>query len=775
LDANFSNLKFDPALWLTADPGYWKIPWAKDIEKMIVPCLHKQRCLAGGKCIEHAEGPMCGACEEGFYPSGQTCAKCESKTQAARILVVMGIVLAVFSILFALRKKLKKYRSAWRDVLRVVKIQVDFWQVNSGMPMVMPVQFPAAWLDFMANFEVLNFDLGTLLGFGCITGFTFTHKFIIISLAPIVVFLIGWGKYQRRRVLHTMKKKMKEAKNSVKGMNRAKGQVSAGVGGKAQQVPSKTTNPNEKSINHEDFKEGLRVAFNIADADNSGFIDVHEFAELVRTLGHKKFQDKHAQKLFQKKCKDGDYFLDMEEFFTIVLDKKNKVHIDTEVIAWSKARRDMYQSIADVCQLLLLVHTPVSRDMFQYFNCQKLDDRAYLKMDMNVRCEGQDYVAGSVYAVIYGFVFVLGFPVILSSFLFRHRNELYAVRVTDKIGFLYDRFIKGAEFWELHELMRKMFLAGFSVFLSGSPQFQVMMSALVSVFAQINLNYFKPHRNKVVFSIAEICFTGITLKYLIALLMTGMESGEEDPAMATYMIVIDLGVTISGVLGMVMAFFVLYRKMRAVERNLKKKQRTGSTKVGPKISEDEAAHVLLMERQNLHDQIMSSSAKMELKTQGERQLHEHLLELMRIEKDVFNLLDESQKNVTKLETKLHVQAHRALAAGGGKVPTHDVHLLHDEMIALRSAQVSRLNHGAHSIDTLLSKMFHTFDTESIGRLGPPQLKALFLELMRENATYEDLKAGIDAEHVIAAVDQDKNGAIEEKEFVMWIKRGIAQT
>ncbi len=295
------------------------------------------------------------------------------------------------------------------------------------------------------------------------------------------------------------------------------------------------------------------------------------------------------------------------------------------------------------------------------------------------------------------------------------------------------------------------------------------------MFAQINLNYFKPHRNKVVFSIAEICFTGITLKYLIALLMTGMESGEEDPAMATYMIVIDLGVTISGVLGMVMAFFVLYRKIRAVERNLKKKQRTGSTKVGPKISEDEAAHVLLMERQKLHDQIMSSSAKMELKTQGERQLHEHLLELMRIEKDVFNLLDESQKKVTKLETKLHVQAHRALAAGGGKVPTHDVHLLHDEMIALRSAQVSRLNHGAHSIDTLLSKMFHTFDTQSIGRLGPPQLKALFLELMRENATYEDLKAGIDAEHVIAAVDQDKNGAIEEKEFVMWIKRGIAQT
>ena len=28
LDTNFTNLKFKPAHWLTADAGYWKIPWA---------------------------------------------------------------------------------------------------------------------------------------------------------------------------------------------------------------------------------------------------------------------------------------------------------------------------------------------------------------------------------------------------------------------------------------------------------------------------------------------------------------------------------------------------------------------------------------------------------------------------------------------------------------------------------------------------------------------------------------------------------------------------
>ena len=61
----------------------------------------------------------------------------------------------------------------------------------------------------------------------------------------------------------------------------------------------------------------------------------------------------------------------------------------------------------------------------------------------------------------------------------QHSDELYAVRVTDKIGFLYNRFVKGAEFWELHELVRKVLLTGFATALASSPSLQVMMASLV--------------------------------------------------------------------------------------------------------------------------------------------------------------------------------------------------------------------------------------------------------------------------------------------------------
>ena len=323
--------------------------------------------------------------------------QCSDKTIFHRIVIIGSIMLVGWGIMRAMRPILKKYKSAWRDVLRLIKIQMDFWQVTSAMGSTMPgIQMPKDWLGFVAGFSFVNFDFSGIFGLQCIDGISFYTSFVMISCMPIVSISIGIMKYQYRKFKHLKELKKEKLENErldkIKKENKKKGIHTRQKSIKeAEEVTKMITGSELKKQKEKEkaIQDGLRIAFNIADKDNSGFIDVGEFATLVRNLGFHKFQDKHATKLFNSRSKDGDMFLDQEEFIELVLDPKNKVHIDTEVIAWSAQRRDMYHAFADVSQLLLIVHTPVARSFFTYFNCVNISGQRYLKQDMTLLCDGK--------------------------------------------------------------------------------------------------------------------------------------------------------------------------------------------------------------------------------------------------------------------------------------------------------------------------------------------------------------------------------------------------
>ena len=57
---------------------------------------------------------------------------------------------------------------------------------------------------------------------------------------------------------------------------------------------------------------------------------------------------------------------------------------------------------------------------------------------------------------VFGFALLLPFS--LAAEFVMNRKDLHSARTKSKIGWLYSRFVKGAEFWEVHEIMRKMLL-----------------------------------------------------------------------------------------------------------------------------------------------------------------------------------------------------------------------------------------------------------------------------------------------------------------------------
>ena len=103
-------------------------------------------------------------------------------------------------------------------------------------------------------------------------------------------------------------------------------------------------------------------------------------------------------------------------------------------------------------------------------------------------------------------LFTFMFPLVILFQLCRRRKHLRTPGVVrNKYGFLYLHFSIGAEYWELHEVFRKLILIGFLVFLQNVTH-RAAVAILISVFAVASLHYYRPHPNRIVFLVAQISF-----------------------------------------------------------------------------------------------------------------------------------------------------------------------------------------------------------------------------------------------------------------------------
>ena len=87
--------------------------------------------------------------------------------------------------------------------------------------------------------------------------------------------------------------------------------------------------------------------------------------------------------------------------------------------------------------------------------------------------------------------FTIALPAVILVYLFNHRNDLYTTKTYQIIGWLYEPFVRGAEFWQVHDVMMKMVLTGMLIYVP--PTSRAGIAVLVCVIAVANLNFFQPH------------------------------------------------------------------------------------------------------------------------------------------------------------------------------------------------------------------------------------------------------------------------------------------
>ena len=236
--------------------------------------------------------------------------------------------------------------------------------------------------------------------------------------------------------------------------------------------------------------------------------------------------------------------------------------------------------MAGATSLLLLSHTPVSRKVFQYFHCHNIGGREFLRADYDIMCTSPAYYLYMpfVLVVLAGFTILL--PAVILFYLFRHRKNLYSTQVHQRIGWLYDPYVRGAEFWQVHDLLMKMLLTGVLIYVPTTSRAGIAI--LICLIAIANLNYFQPHKNVILFWLTQISFVTTASKYVVALLLSASMDKNELKLVGTLLIGLDIFFMCSSFLAVLMSLMMLRAKVSAINEQSKIKDlKNTSVKVTP--------------------------------------------------------------------------------------------------------------------------------------------------------------------------------------------------
>ena len=116
-------------------------------------------------------------------------------------------------------------------------------------------------------------------------------------------------------------------------------------------------------------KELVKVAhemFLMVDEDHSGSVDKKEYNTLIRN--------------FSTNSEEAVEPMNQEQFTRRIIETQDH----KKVLNWWWGQSNFSHSLNTTVQMLLLCHTPVTRMVFQYFNCHAIHDKAFLKA-VNIR------------------------------------------------------------------------------------------------------------------------------------------------------------------------------------------------------------------------------------------------------------------------------------------------------------------------------------------------------------------------------------------------------
>jgi hypothetical protein len=567
LCTEFSSLygKENKSTRLTPKPGYWQIPpgFKPNVREPFVRCTFPEDCLWNATsnitCHNHTKGLLCSTCKVGYDRTAGYCNKCRNAEVPIRLTLVLVFCALVGVLLVSCRRRIErlhaKYSAAWRDVAIALQIIITFAQISQSLPWMMgDFVFPDLYIKFLNAMGLVNIDFLSLIGIQCVLDMDYRYGVLMAFMVPIVVVVVCWTAFRcgKHFILRRTKHTMTDAERT----------------------------------------KLMQTVFDVTDFDESGHLDEIEFEHLVHAVTHQKSL-KHHQKTNMVdiireimmlagarkeivSATETHYLLSRASFMAATSGDKCNKHKDTTRVAdnhiyisdiieeekayrWIKLHELATTWLSGCIQLMLMFHAPVSARAFYYFDCHSLGEKSFLRRDYQIECLSSEWYAFLPFAVVLLIGFVFAVPVVLIVVLFYNRHHLHSPALRQKIGFLYARFVPGAEWWEIHEVVRKMLLCGLLVYLPSKTR--AATAILICLISIATLNYVRPYKNKYLFLVCEGSFLLTAGKYLTTIFASAIgrdvQQSQDDKTLAYFLIFFDVFIFVGGALTVIFIFCML--------------------------------------------------------------------------------------------------------------------------------------------------------------------------------------------------------------------------
>ena len=381
----------------------------------------------------------CAVCEPQYMRTRGGCVRCyDAETRYAALVIAVVVVFMMIWLIRRCWKKMYRYRTAWRDVMRIIIINITLMQINTSLENMIPIEWPPIWLDFKEYFEWVDIDFMSLSGTTCVAGVNYFFTFMAMGSTPYLIALFAllfffWQKCTLSHHLNHMSRKERELAR----------------------------------------QDAYLEAFLLGDKDGDGLLTPHELAVLLNQelhldtykRGKFKIDPTHALKIIRKVSHDRStmeiplmMFIDAME--NDELDKavneicdlpiKHKESGKDAMLKFIVKRGLFASSFMIATHMLLLAHSPVSKKVFIYYLCREIGGRSFIRSDYSIECYESEWNNFQPWVMFVLITFTIGFPLALSVMMFRFRNKLYKRDIYAKMGFLYERYVRGSEWWEIH-------------------------------------------------------------------------------------------------------------------------------------------------------------------------------------------------------------------------------------------------------------------------------------------------------------------------------------
>ena len=318
------------------------------------------------RCKEGTNGPLCAICIEDWIRIQGECRKCFAI--AARIALLLGVIFGgvIISIfLMKLISKCGKFHNAFRDAVRISVVGLNLAQIMSAAKTMIPVPWPPTLIWFFEQLDFVNFDITSLTGATCNKEVNFVVQFAAMASIPIVVvvvlcFRFCKGKIAVRQRLRRLRIHKERQEVAIQKCYTELFDIIDGNG--------------DESVDAMELIDLLKLVGYHRSAKQK--VEMHDCEVLIQKLCNSRFATKLSRERFITMMMNGTLATQLDLISHDVVDAKhdpstkhNLLHDGFKTLAWNEQRKLVVSHLSLGMHALMLLHAPVSRKVFQYFDC----------------------------------------------------------------------------------------------------------------------------------------------------------------------------------------------------------------------------------------------------------------------------------------------------------------------------------------------------------------------------------------------------------------------